>query len=159
MDIASTLMGLGLLLMFVAPVGFMVYNQANKEKKRTKKLAFLAGKNGYRLDETENLQGLSLALDRSARKFFLLRSGDKAELQTLDLSNITKIDLLKVDEDGHNTSSLDEIREIALVIKGVDHPDKKLIFYAEEEDPVTQKTERLDKAIKWQKSLQKHSRK
>ena len=159
MDTASTLMGLGLLLMFVAPVGFMVYNQANKEKKRTKKLAFLAGQNGYSLDETENVQGLSLALDRSAKKFILLRSGEEAKLQVIDLDSLTRIDLIKVDEDGHSTTSLDEIREIALLVKSKDNSDKKLIFYAEEEDPVTQKSERLDKAIKWQKELQKYSHK
>ena len=157
MDTASTLMGLGLLLMFVAPVGFMVYNQANKEKKRTKKLAFLTGQHGFTLDETDNVQGLSLAIDKSAGKFILLRSGEEAKLQVIDLGSITKIELVKTDEDGQSTSSLDEIREIALLIKGKDNADKKLIFYAEEEDPVTQKTERMNKAIKWQKALQKYS--
>ena len=156
MDTASTLMGLGLLLLFVAPVGFMVFNQANKEKKRTKKLAFLAGKNGYSLDETENVQGLSLALDKSAGKFLLLRSGDKAKLEVIDLANLSGVDLIKVNEDGLSTSSLDDIREISLLIKSKDNAGKKLIFYAEEEDPVTQKTERMDKAIKWHKALQKY---
>lgn len=158
MDTASTLMGLGLLLLFVAPVGFLVYNQANKEKKRAKKLAFLAGQQGYKLDETESVHGLSLALDKTAHKFILLRSGEHAKLQVVDLNDITKLELKKSDEDGKPTSSIDEMREIALVAKIRDASDKKLLFYAEEEDPVTEKAERLDRAIKWQKTLQKFSK-
>ncbi len=158
MDTASTLLGLGLLFIFVAPVGFLVYNQSQKEKKRAKKLAFLAGEKGYTLDETENIHGLSLALDKTAKKFLLLRSDKDASLQVLDLDKISKIDLIKTDEDGKSTSSLDEIREISLLVKSQNVTDKKLIFYAVEDDPVTQKSERLDRALKWQKTLQKYSR-
>ncbi|WP_029034361.1 hypothetical protein [Salinimicrobium terrae] len=157
MDTASTLMGLGLLLLFIAPVGFLVYTQSTKDKKRAKKLAFLAGEKGYKLDETESVLGLSLALDKTAKKFILLRSGEEAKLQVIDLKNILKIKLHKADEDGKMTSSLDEMREISLVVITKDHSEKKLIFYAEEEDPVTQKAERLDRAIYWGKTLQKYS--
>lgn len=156
MDTASTLMGLGLLLSFVAPVGFMVYNQANKEKKRAKKLAFLAGQAGLGLDEIEHLNGLSLALDKQSKKFVMLRSGEASKLQVIELHSLSKVDLIKTDEDGTAISSLDEIREIALLIKSKNVPDKRLVFYAEEEDPVTQKSERLDRAIKWQNILQKN---
>ena len=88
MDLASTLMGLGLLLVFVAPVGFIVYNQTNKEKKRAKKLAFLAGKHGYLLDEVEHFDGLSLAVDKVAGKLLLLRRGEEAQLQVIDIKKI-----------------------------------------------------------------------
>ncbi|MCC8359617.1 hypothetical protein [Salinimicrobium sediminilitoris] len=158
MDTASTLMGLGLLLLFIAPVGFLVYNQSQKEKKRAKKLSFLAGEKGYNLDETENVHGLSLALDKTAKKFLLLKSGEEAKLQVIDLDDISKIELHKNNEDGKNTSSLDEMREIMLLVKTKNNSEKKLVFYAEEEDPVTQKAERLDRAIKWQKTLQKYTR-
>jgi hypothetical protein len=157
MDTASTLMGLGLLFLFIAPVGFLVYNQSKKEKKRAKKLSFLAGEKGYNLDETENVHGLSLALDKTAKKFLLLKSGEEAKLQVIDLDDISKIDIHKNNEDGKSTSSLDEMREISLLVKSKNNSEKKLVFYAEEEDPVTQKAERLDRAIKWQKTLQKYS--
>ncbi|WP_029036303.1 hypothetical protein [Salinimicrobium xinjiangense] len=158
MDTASTLMGLGLLILFVAPVGYLVYTQSLQEKKRAKKMAFLAHQQGYSLDETKNINGLSLGLDKTAKKFFLLRTGSGAKLQVIDLEEVSKIDLTKTDEDGISTSLMDEVREIALQMRNADGTvKKKIVFYAEEEDPVTQKTERLDNAIKWQKILQKYS--
>lgn len=149
-------MGLGLLFLFIAPVGYLVYNQSHKEKKRAEKMAFLAKQKGYNLDETENTNGLSLGLDRTVGKFLMLRTGEKAKLQEIDLKDLLKIELIKADEDGKNTNSLDEIREISLLIKSKSNEDKKLSFYEEEEDPVTEKTERLDRSIKWQKTLQKY---
>ena len=98
MDTASTLMGLGLLILFIAPVGYLVYSQSHKEKKRAQKMAFLAGEKGYRLDETDNTYGLSIGLDKTAGKFFLLKSSNKAELQEINLQDILKIDLIKIDE-------------------------------------------------------------
>lgn len=157
MDLASTLMGLGLLLLFVAPVGFLVYHQSNQEKKRAKKLAFLAGEKGYNLDEIENFHDLSLALDKTAKKFILLRSGEEPKLQVIDLNDTIKIESQKTDEDGKSTSLLDEMREIFLLVKSINHSDRKLVFYAEEEDPVTQKAERLERAIYWERTLQKYS--
>ncbi|MCX2839494.1 hypothetical protein OQ279_15205 [Salinimicrobium sp. MT39] len=156
MDTASTLMGLGLLILFIAPVGYLVYNQSHKEKKRAKKMAFLASKKGYNLDETENTHGLSIGLDKTAGKFLLLRSAEKADLQEIDLKDLMKIEIIKIDEDEKNTQALDEIREISLLLKSKSNEDKRLIFYAEEEDPVTEKNNRLDRAIKWQKALQKY---
>lgn len=158
MDTASTLMGLGLLILFVAPVGYLVYTQSFQEKKRAKKMALLVHQQGYSLDEIENINGLSLGLDKTVRKFFLLRTGSDAKLQVIELEEVSKIELLKIDEDGVSTSIMDEVREISLQVKNNDGTvKKKIIFYAEEEDPVTQKTERLDNAIKWQKILQKYS--
>lgn len=157
MDTASTLMGLGLLILFVAPVGYLVYTQSFQEKKRAKRMAFLVHQQGYSLDETENINGLSLGLDKKAKKFFLLRTGSDAKLQVIELEEVSKIELLKTDEDGNSTSGMDEIREISLQVKNRNGVIKKLFFYAEEEDPVTQKVERLDNAIKWQKILQKYS--
>lgn len=158
MDTASTIMGLGLLILFIAPVGYLVYNQSIKDKKRAKKMMFLALQKGFNLDEIENINGLSLGLDKTNKKFVLLRSGSEAKLQVIDLEKIIKIDLLKTDEDGHPTMMMDEVREISLQVKTSDGTVKKVIFYAEEEDPVTQKVERLDNALKWQKHLQKYSR-
>ncbi|NJW52056.1 hypothetical protein [Salinimicrobium oceani] len=157
MDTASTLMGLGLLILFIAPVGYLVYTQSFQEKKRAKKMAFLALQQGYNLHETENINGLSLGLDILAKKFFLLKSGRESELQVMDLEKVSKIELLKTDEDGYVTQNVDEIREISLQMKSSDGKNKTLVFYAEEEDPVTQKSDRLDNAVKWQKILQKYS--
>lgn len=157
MDTASTLMGLGLLILFVAPVGYLVYSQSYQEKKRVKKLSFLAHQKGFALDEIENINGLSLGLDKTAKKFILLKSGSEAKLQVMDLEKISKIEISKTDEDGHPTIILDEVREISLQMKKSDGSTKKLIFYAEEEDPITQKSERLENALKWQKVLRKYS--
>jgi hypothetical protein len=143
--------------MFVAPVGFMVYNQANKEKKRIKKLAFLAGQAGFSLNETENIGDLSLAIDNSSKMFIILHSGKKANLQVIELSGIKKVELLRSDEDGKSMATLDDIREISLLIQNKESADKRLKFYAEEDDPVTQKSDRLEQAQKWQKILQQHS--
>lgn len=154
MDTASALMGLGLLILFIAPVGYILYNQSSQEKKRAQKLAFLAGKEGYQLDETQNINGLSLALDIKAKKFLLLKSGGDAKLQVVDLNAVTRINLVKANEDGESTGVLDEMREISLQLMNDKNTAKKVIFYAEEEDAVTRKVERLENAIKWQKVLQ-----
>ncbi len=153
METASTLMGLGLFILFIAPVGYVLYDQSLKEKKRAKKLALLTHQQGLSLDETENIRGLSLGLDRKSKKFILLKSGDKAKLQIIDLEKVRNIELSKTDEDGRIISSLDEVREISLKVKSKDETINKIIFYAEEEDPVTQKDERLANALKWESIL------
>lgn len=156
MDTASTLLGLGLFLVFIAPVGYLLYNQSFEEKKRAKRLFILAQRQGYILDESENILGLSLGLDKTKKKFLLLKSGNKADLQVIDLEDVKKIEVCRTDEDGQSTSILDEIREISLELKRASEI-KKLTFYAEQEDPVTRKEERLQNAYKWHKVLSENT--
>ena len=153
METASTLMGLGLLILFIAPVGYLLYDQSIKDKKRGKRMALLAQQKGFNLDVTENITGLSIGLDKNAGKFLFLKSGDDSRLQVIDLEKVKKIELVKADEDGKLNNNFDEIREISLQLNNSDASVKKIIFYAEEEDPVTQKIERYDNALKWQEIL------
>lgn len=153
MDTASVLMGLGLLILFIAPVGYLVYNQSSKTKKRAQKMTLLALEEGYTLNDSETLKNYSLGIDNSAQKFLVLRNWKNEKLQSYNFQEIQAVTLVKVNEDSTPVSALDEVRIIALNIKFKDGKEEKVTFYTSEENAVTQKSEFLEKAVKWEKML------
>ena len=140
----------------MAPIGFLLFNQSFEAKKSAKKLAFLATQQNLRLDETDSVSGISIGIDRTAGKILFVGSGKSV---VIDLKTHATVALMKIDEDGEVLSDLDKVRKILLQFNGKSGNSRQLIFYSEEEDPVTQKNERLQIAEKWRESVQENLRK
>lgn len=153
MDTASVLMGVGLLLLFIAPVGYLVYNQNAKNKKQAKKMAFLATNKGFTLSDSINLRKHSLGIDQAAKKFLLLRNWKNEALQIYDFSDLQAVTMAKVNEDEASVNAVDEVRIIYLKIKLKNGAEEKVTFYTSEEDAVTQKSDLLNEAVKWEKLI------
>jgi hypothetical protein len=149
MDTASALMGLGLLFLFMAPIGYILTNQLIQEKKRKKALFDTAAKLQLKLLEQDFLSDLSLGLDSQAQKLLFVFAGKKKAPQVVDLKYITRCDLFQTNEENRNSSVIDDIREVYLELteKGA---SRNLPFYSEEEHPVTEKEIRIQVAQKWQ---------
>lgn len=148
MDTASTLMGLGLMFIFMAPIGFLLFNQSFEAKKSAKKMAFLAAQHKLKLDEIDSISGISIGMDRNSRRILFLGSEKSV---VVDPKKYGEVVLIKTDDEGQLISDLDRTRKISLQFNGKNGTTEQLVFYSEEKDPVTQKSDRLELALKWKK--------
>lgn len=158
MDTTSAVMGLGLLFLFVAPIGYLLYGQSSKDKKRTKKLAFISAKKGLNLTETEHLDDLSLGFDPKSNVFLIYQLHHEHP-KIINVDQITAVELLKVDDVGKKVENLDDVREIFLHVRLTSGASEDIVFYTEEDNAVTQKEGRFKKAGKWQVILTSKSKK
>lgn len=88
MDTASTLIGLGLLAVFVLPILFLIWQQNTKEKSRLRNLKELSIKNNLTTDTVEISATLLLGLDSKAKKLLVIEPTNNMQHQVLDLSFI-----------------------------------------------------------------------
>lgn len=149
MDTSSTLMGLGLLFIFMAPIGYLLVDQSQQEKKRKKAILQTAAKQQLNLSDCDFLPDLSLGLDEQAQKLLIVYFGKKHKPEVIDLSDIKRCELGKKYQDDRVSSAIDDVRQVHLQLteKGA---SKTLIFYSEKDHPVTEKEMRMQMAQKWQ---------
>lgn len=155
MDTASTLMGLGLLLLFMAPIGYILTDQSLQEKKRKKALLETAAKLQLHLVEQDFLPDLSLGHDAEAQKLLVVYTGKKKAPLVIDLTNIVGCELFQRNEENRLSTTIDDVREVYLKLTE-NGASRNLTFYSEEEHPVTEKEMRMQLAQKWQHILSKN---
>ena len=153
MDTTTTLMGLGLLMAFLAPVGYLLIEQKISLRKKEKAIQKIAAEHNLILTEIDFLPDLALGIDMDKRKFLSVPHSKKAHVKLIDLGLIQKCEVSKEYNKNSVSSNLDEVREIILNINLKNRPAEQLLFYTEEDHPVTEKEMRLAKAGKWQKIL------
>lgn len=153
MDTATTFMGISLLLVFLAPIGYLLIDQSLSEKKREKTLHKIAGEQNINLTQTDFLPDLALGLDMDSRKLLIVPMPKKKNIKVIDLGTIRKCEMVKKYVNNKVSSNLDDVREIALMIELADTPAESVIFYAEGEHPVTEKEMRRFMALKWEKIM------
>lgn len=157
MDTSSTLLGIGLLLVFIAPVGYLVINQSRREKAGKKFLFTIASRLNLQISQFLILDGLSLGLDDKQRKLLTLGRSNMSNPEVIDLSEC-KVHLIKKYHNDNPTAPIDELREISLRVDCCDKATK-LNFYRSGPDPVTEKSMRLQKALEWEKRLMEFQQK
>src|SRR6056297_1175148 len=114
MDTASTLMGLGLLLIFMAPIGYILADQSIQDKKRKKTILAVAAKQQLNLNEHDFLPDLSLGLDEEAQKLLIVYFRKKQKQEIVDLKNMSRCELGKRYENDKVSSAIDDVREVYL---------------------------------------------
>ena len=149
MDTASTLMGLGLLFVFMAPIGYLLVDQSVQEKKRKKAILGTAAKLQLNLSDCDFLPDLSLGLDEKAEKLLIIFFGKKKKPEVLDLKELELCLLGKRYQDDKISSAIDDVREVHLRLDQK-NTSEIVIFYSEDLHPVTEKEMRMQMAQKWQ---------
>lgn len=153
MDTSSTLLGIGLLLAFIAPVGYLIIDQSRRAKAGQKNLFTAASHLNLEISKFEILSSLYLGLDEIREKLLVVTPEKKNKPDVIALSDC-KIQLIKKYQDDNPAASIDEVREIFLLVKGRDS-EKNLYFFRSGADPVTESAVRLQKAVEWENILLK----
>lgn len=151
MDTASTLIGLGLLAIFVLPILFLIWQQNTKEKNRLKSLKEISLKNNLLTDMVEISSTLFLGLDSKSKKLLVVEPTKNMQHQVLDLSEIknTKVSTLQLTGNGNR------IRRVSLDLSGKSQHQKftEIIFYNEDDNENTDANSRLLIANKWNRII------
>ncbi|WP_037318495.1 hypothetical protein [Salegentibacter sp. Hel_I_6] len=151
MDTASTLIGLGLLALFVLPILFLIWQQNSKEKIRLKSLKAISSNNNLLTDMVEVSATLFLGLDSKSKKLLVVEPTNNMQHQVLDLSEIknTKVNTLKLNENSNS------IKRISLDLSGKSEHKKltEIIFYDEDDNENNDASERLIVANKWKQII------
>lgn len=153
MDFTTTLMGVGLLMAFLAPVGYLLAEQKISLKKKEKAIQNIAKEHQLVLTEIDFLPDLALGIDMDKKRFLSVPHSKKALVKLIDLGLIQKCEVSKKYYNDKVSAILDDVREITLKISLKEGPSEQILFYCSEDHPVTEKELRLTKAGKWQKIL------
>ena len=151
MDTSSTLLGISLLLVFIAPVGYLIINQSRQEKVGKKTLLTAAARENLEISQFVILNGFLLGLDERQGKLIFLSSTRKNKPEVIAIKG-SKVQLLKKYHNGSNEASIDELREVSLKILCRDR-ETVINFYRSDADPVTETYMRLQKALEWENIL------
>ncbi|GAB2762939.1 hypothetical protein GCM10010465_04950 [Actinomadura fibrosa] len=142
-------MGLGLLLVFIGPIGYLLVNQSVQEKHRKKAIFEVAAKKELNLNRFDFLPDLSLGLDEEKDQFLVISFGKKKITRVLDLKDISRCEIGKKYEGNKVSSAVDDIREVTLVLDQKNAPSETIVFYKEELHSVIEKEMRLQMANTW----------
>ncbi|TDN87352.1 hypothetical protein DET49_11242 [Salegentibacter sp. 24] len=150
MDIASTLIGLGLLAVFVLPILFLIWQQNIKEKKRRKSLKELSIKHNLNTDTVEVSANLLLGLDSKTRKLLVIEPNNNMQHQVLDLSFIKNAKVSSHSFPG----SPELIKRISLDLsENINNKKLTEIIFYDEDDNTGNASERLIAAQKWNRLI------
>lgn len=151
MDTSTTLLGLGLLMAFITPIGYLIIDQSRREKARKKILFTTASDHDLRLSKILILSSLSLGLDQEQHKILIIDPASKKKSEVIDLAQC-KIHLVKKYLNNASSGSVDDLSEISLQFVCPEKQDK-ISFFQKDVDPVTETADRLQKALEWEKLL------
>ncbi|MEG9327387.1 hypothetical protein V6B16_05535 [Salinimicrobium catena] len=151
MDTSATLLGLGLLMAFITPIGYLIIDQSRREKARKKTLFKTASDLGLQLSKTLILSSLSLGLDLEQRKLLVIDPSNKNSYKLIDLTKC-KTHLVKKYLNNTPSGSVDDLSEVTLKFD-CPHKEETVNFFRRGLDPITETADRLQKALEWEKLL------
>lgn len=156
MDFISAEIGIVLILLFIAPIFYMIYWQSTKDKRRLKKLNDLSAQNLMKLDHYELSNSLLLGLDSSSKKLIIVEPQNAMEFDVIDLS---KIDVSAIAKKSHaetnkHTGKAPLIKICLELLKN--NPKQKvteIVFYDEDDETSMDPDVQLVLANKWDKLI------
>ncbi|HSI71052.1 MAG TPA: hypothetical protein VK941_12525 [Gillisia sp.] len=156
MDTASAVIGIILMILFVGPVAYVIWQQAAKDRKKLQQLKIVEQQNGLHLDQVELTPSLLLGLDSANKKLVVVNSLKGNEQQVIDLANVYKSQLKK-SANPDNTGGKSAITHVSLeLLNGRPGNTTQIIFYDEEEDTGHDMATQLSLANKWELLLKPH---
>lgn len=158
MDTSSTLLGVSLLLVFIAPVAIFLIREASFKKKNKMQFTLLAKQHNLHFNEIEFLPNLALGLDEMSKKLLVYSSGRTGRSIFVDLTGITSTGISTTfDSEETATGSFDEVSQIIMNLtqKTGEVAKEKIIFFDREKDSLLQKEEFLKTAEKWHFLIEK----
>ena len=157
MDTASTLIGIGLLLLFVAPAGYLLFAEGSQNRKFKKQFLMLSKQNNLVLSQSQIFPDLSLGLDEISKKLIVFIAGKTPKAFFIDLNNIKSAEVQKKYSDVNSgKNNVDDICEIVLnlKLKNPSSEENRIIFFGGVCNSVLQKEARLNSALKWNSLIQ-----
>ena len=151
MDTVSTLIGLGLLAVFMMPILYLIWQQNNKEKNKLNKLKKISAENNLTTDTVEVSANLLLGLDSKANKLLIIEPANNMQHRVLDLNKIkdSKVNSHPFPENQKLIKSV----SLDLSEKNKDQKPTEIIFYDEDDNENNNASERLIAAQKWQRII------
>ncbi|HEY9184359.1 MAG TPA: hypothetical protein VIM94_03440 [Salegentibacter sp.] len=150
MDTASSLIGLGLLLVFIGPIFILILQQKKQEKNMLKKIKTISKDNNLNLETTELLENLLLGLDSKAHKLLIVKPGESPDYNILNLKEIKESRLStknhKASEGGLNYISLN-------LFGTKNRKINEIVFYDDEDKNSSDAETSLVLAKKWEKLI------
>tara|TARA_B100002049_G_scaffold22060_1_gene14819 strand:- start:1941 stop:2414 length:474 start_codon:yes stop_codon:yes gene_type:complete len=151
MDTVSTLIGLGLLAVFMLPIFYLIWQQNNKERNRLKNLKKIRAENNLTTDTVEISANLLLGLDSKANKLLIIEPANNMQHRVLDLTRIknSKVNSHPFQENHKLIKSVSlDLTEDSKIQKPTE-----IIFYDEDDNENNNASERLVAAQKWQRII------
>lgn len=147
MDTESTLIGIGLLLIFIAPIAFILVRQTLADQKHKDRLVAFSRQHNLELSKQEFLSNLSIGLDETSGKLLILELKQTVKDWIFDLKDLQAGQLLELFSGNTSENHLDSIREIILDLRWK-NSEYRIVFF-DDSIPVLEKEARLNTARKW----------
>lgn len=96
MDTASASIGIILMILFVGPVAYIIWQQSAKDRKRLQQLKMMEKQYNLNFDQVELSPSLLLGLDSAAKKLVVITTSGDLEQQVIDLTTIHRSCVKKV---------------------------------------------------------------
>ncbi|WP_157893269.1 hypothetical protein [Salegentibacter sediminis] len=150
MDTASSLIGLGLLLVFIGPILILILQQKKQEKNTLKKIETISKDNNLNPEVTELLDNLLLGLDSKARKLLIVNPGKNPEYNILNLKEVKES---RLSTQNHKISE-GRFNYISLNLFGTKNRKiDEIVFYDEKDKNSSDAETSLVLAKKWEKLI------
>ncbi|WBL22446.1 hypothetical protein [Zunongwangia sp. HRR-M8] len=157
MDTYSTIIGLGLFILFIGPILFVLYRQSVKDVRNKKALKDLAKEHNLNLDYTEISNSLVLGLDKKQHKLLVMEPFNAMQHQIIDLSQITKSSIIKRSVSFiHNDSRKNKVIQVSVELKAKSDLKQvtEILFYDEDGVENDDMETRLFTASRWNELIQ-----
>lgn len=150
MDTSSTLIGLGMLMLFVGPIMFLIIKQNRKEKVKLNKFKVISKENNLEPENVEFAHSLLLGLDSKAKKLLVVEPQNNQH-RVIDLTGIKKSRVSTVDI----PNRAGKINHVSLELFGRNEQRKvdEIIFYDEDDNQNLDAESRLLIANKWDRII------
>ena len=151
MDTSSTIIGLGMLLLFVGPIMFLLIKQNKKEKAKLIKFTALSEENNINPEMLEITNDLILGLDSKAKKLLVVEPQNNHQHRIVDLAEIKKSKVSTIDI----PNRAGKINHVSLELFGKNERNKvaEIIFYDEDDNENLDADARLVIANKWDRII------
>ncbi|MDN3595847.1 hypothetical protein [Zunongwangia endophytica] len=157
MDTSSTIIGVGLLVLFIGPILFVLYRQGAKDMRNRKALKALAKEHNLNLDYTEISNSLVLGLDKNKHQLLVLEPINAMQHQIIDLSQVTKSSIIKRSVSFlENDTRKNKVIQISVELKAKSDLKQitEILFYDEDGVENDDMETRLFTASRWNDLIQ-----
>lgn len=151
MDIPSAVIGIGMMLLFVVPIGYAVNSEKRKEKKIIKALCDFGHTKKLAIDTHEVIRKSGLGLDHGRRT--LVFQNSKQELFAIKLADISQCEVLEKRKPGKTRNAKGSLYQVGLALYDTNANARELILYNEDTDGVTDAESLIPVAIKWRSDI------
>lgn len=151
MDTASSLIGLGLLLVFVGPIILLIVQQNLKENKRNSAFQKISNQVKIQPEIIDFSASLLLGLDQKTKKLLVVEPENNMQFQLINLQDVRTSEVSTREIPGKQA----KFNHISLDLFGKNGNGKisEIIFYDEDDNLNNDAETQLVLAQKWQKLL------